>query len=129
MRRLYRLIEDGVAELDGPLKERIGGLRSGREAAAAALDRLKAGSRDSIRLTPELVWQFSTSMREHLTSGDIAFRKAYLGSLVDRVEVDDREIRICGRKDVLEQLVTGGAKPAGVARRPVRSFVPDWLGN
>lgn len=89
---------------------------------------MKAGSREAIRLTPELVGQFSTSMREHLASGDIAFRKAYLGSLVDRVEVNDREIRICGRKDVLEQIVTGGAKPAGVARRAVRSFVPDWLG-
>ena len=38
------------------------------------------------------------------------FRKAYLGSIVDRVEVDDHEIRIIGRKDVLEQAVqaTGG---------------------
>ena len=46
-----------------------------------------------------------------------------------RVEVDDCEIRICGRKDVLEQLVTGGAMPAGIARRAVRSFVPNWLGR
>jgi site-specific DNA recombinase len=129
LRRLYRLIEDGVAELDGALKDRIGGLRSGREAAMTALDRLKAGSSNAIRLTPELVAQFSTSMREHLASGDIAFRKAYLGSLVDRVEVDDSEIRICGRKDVLEQLVASGAKPSGVARRAVRSFVPNWLGD
>lgn len=129
LRRLYRLIEDGVAELEGPLKDRIGGLRSGREAAAMALERLKSGSRDAIRLSPELVGRFSASMREHLASGDIAFRKAYLGSLVDRVEVDDREVRICGRKDVLEQLVTGGAKPAGIARKAVRSFVPDWLGD
>ena len=129
LRRLYRLIEDGVAELDGPLKYRISGLRSGREAAATALERLKLGSRDAIRLTPEMVGQFSASMREHLASGDIAFRKAYLGSLVDRVEVDDREIRICGRKDVLEQLVTGGPKHTGIARRAVRSFVPGWLGN
>ena len=92
-----------------------------------ALERLKSGSRDAIRLTPEMVGQFSASMREHLASGDIAFRKAYLGSLVDRVEVDDREVRICGRKDVLEQLVTGGAKPAGIARKAVRSFIPNWL--
>jgi hypothetical protein len=68
-------------------------------------------------------------MREHQASSDIAFRKADLGSLDDRLEIDDCEIRIRGRKDVLEQLVTGGAQPAGVARRAVRSFVPDWLGN
>jgi hypothetical protein len=82
-----------------------------------------------MRLTSELVVQFSTSMCEHLASGDTAFRNACLGSLVESVKVDDREIRIYGRKDVLEQLVTGGAKPAGVARRAVRSFVPDWLGR
>jgi site-specific DNA recombinase len=129
LRRLYRVIEDGVAELDGQLKERIGGLRAGRDAAATALARLKTGSRDSIRITPELIGQFSASMREHLASGDIAFRKAYLGSLVDRVEVDDREIRICGRKDVLEQLVTGGAKPAQFGKGVVRRCVPGWLGD
>ena len=68
-------------------------------------------------------------MREHIASGDIAFRKAYLSSLVDRIEVDDREIRICGRKDVLEQLVTGCANPKGVARKSVRRCVADWLAN
>ena len=64
-------------------------------------------------------------MREHVTTGEIAFRKAYMGAIVDRIEVDDREIRILGRKDVLEQCVIAGAKPAGV----VRSFVRGWLGD
>jgi hypothetical protein len=36
-------------------------------------------------------------MREKLTIGDIPFRKAYLGSLVDRIEVDDGEVRIVGK--------------------------------
>ena len=62
---------------------------------------------------------------EHLASGDVAFRKAYLGALIDCVEVDDREIRIHGRKDVLEQAVISGAKPTGV----VRSSVRGWLGD
>lgn len=129
LRRLYRLVEEGVDELDGALKERIASLKAGQEAASAALARLKAGPTDGIRMTPDLIARFSATMREHVTTGEIAFRKAYLGSLVDRVEVDDREIRICGRKDVLEQLVTGGAKPAGVARKAVRSSVRGWLGN
>jgi site-specific DNA recombinase len=46
-------------------------------------------------------------------------REAYLGSIVDRVEVDDCEIRIVGRKDVLEQAVLANGAP--VPR--VRSFV------
>ncbi len=124
LRRLYALIEDGTAELDGSLKERVATLRAGRDAAAAALARLKAGPRDAIRLSPDLVERFGSAMRENLTTGDVAFRKAYLGALIDQVEVDDREIRICGRKDVLEQAVIGGPKPTGV----VRSFVRGWLG-
>ena len=64
-------------------------------------------------------------MREHVTSGEVSFRKAYVGAIVDRIEVDDREIRLLGRKDVLEQCAVGGAKPAGV----VRSAVRGWLGD
>ena len=68
-----------VAELDGPLKDRIIGLRTGWEAAATALERLNSGSRESIRLTTELVERFSASMREPLESGAIAFCKVYPG--------------------------------------------------
>jgi hypothetical protein len=92
--------------------------------AAAALVRLRTGPSDAIRLSPDLVERFGSAMRENLTTSDVAFRKAYLGALIDRVEVDDREIRICGRKDVLEQAVIGSPKPGGV----VRSFVRGWLG-
>ncbi|MGQ7336282.1 hypothetical protein ACTGUN_10345, partial [Streptococcus suis] len=71
-----------------------------------------------------MIERFSASMRERVSTGEVTFRKAYLGALIDRVEVDDREIRICGRKDVLEQCVVGGAKPTGA----VRSSVRGWLG-
>ena len=54
-----------------------------------------------------------------MSIGEVPFRKAYLGAIIDRVEVDDHQIRICGRKDVLEQalLANGGPIPG------VRSFV------
>jgi site-specific DNA recombinase len=44
-------------------------------------------------------------MRENFTSGSIPFRKAYLRSLIDVIEVDDAQIRIKGSKDVLERAV------------------------
>ena len=44
-------------------------------------------------------------MCERLTKGEIAFRKAYLGAILDRVEVHAGVIRIIGRKDVLEQVI------------------------
>ncbi len=33
------------------------------------------------------------------STGEISFRKAQLGAMIDRVEVSQREIRIVGRKD------------------------------
>jgi site-specific DNA recombinase len=61
-------------------------------------------------------------MRERLTTGAVQFRKAYIGSLVDRIEVDDVEVRIMGRKEVLEQAIR-----ASLTTPPmVHSFVPNW---
>ena len=37
--------------------------------------------------------------------GSVPFRKAYMQSLIDVIEVDDRQIRIKGSKDVLEKAV------------------------
>jgi site-specific DNA recombinase len=39
-------------------------------------------------------------MREKFTTGSVPFRKTYLQSLIDVVEVDDHQIRIKGSKDV-----------------------------
>lgn len=61
-------------------------------------------------------------MRENIRHGEIPFRRAYIRAVVDQVEVDDTEIRIHGRRTVLERLVMGGgATPAGVP-----SFVRKW---
>jgi len=47
-------------------------------------------------------------MREKFTTGSVPFRKAYLQSLIEVVEVDDHRIRIKGSKDVLERAVLAG---------------------
>jgi hypothetical protein len=47
-------------------------------------------------------------MRERLTDGSTAVRKAYLQSLIDPIEVDDNVIRIKGDKDLLEKAVLAG---------------------
>jgi site-specific DNA recombinase len=44
-------------------------------------------------------------MRENFSTGSVPFRKAYLRSLIDVVEVDDHHIRIKGSKDLLEKAV------------------------
>jgi site-specific DNA recombinase len=47
-------------------------------------------------------------MREKFSNGSVPFRKAYLRSHIDLVEVDDHRIRIMGSKDVLERAVVAG---------------------
>jgi len=49
-------------------------------------------------------------------SGSIPFRKAYLQSLIDVIEVNDPQIRIRGSKDVLERPF----RPAGTGLFRVR---------
>jgi site-specific DNA recombinase len=122
LRRLYKLVEDGVTEMDDILKGRITALKADLDRTQTALERARSGARPVIEISPIQVERFGQIMREKLTSGNVPFRKAYLGAIVDRIEVDDREIRIIGRKDVLEQaiLADGGPVPG------VRSFVRRW---
>ena len=122
LRRLYKRVEDGVAEQDDILKDRLVALKADRDRAQAALQRATSGTRPVVDLTPDAITHFGQLMREKLTSGEIPFRKAYIGSIVDRIEVDDHQIRILGRKDVLEQAVIANGGP--VPR--VRSFVRNW---
>ena len=52
-----------------------------------------------------MIEEFGRDMRDTLTNGFMAFRKAYLQSLIDVIEVDDNVIRIKGDKDLLEKAV------------------------
>ncbi len=75
------------------------------------------------RITEAKIAAFVGVMRSNVLSSETPFRRAYIRSVIDQVEVDEREIRIFGRKTVLERLVaaSGGGSPAGVP-----SFVRKW---
>ena len=115
-------MEDGRDEVDDILKARITGLKLTREKAHAALERARSATQAVADLSPIIIERFTRTMREKLTAGEIPFRKAYLASLVDRIEVDDREVRIVGRKEVLEQEVRATSQ----AQTGVHSFVSKW---
>ena len=108
--------------MDDVIKDRITAQKADRDRAQGALNRAKSGLRPAVDIGPIVVERFGQTMRETLTTGEVPFRKACLGSIVDRIEVDDREICIVGRKDVLEQavLANGGPVPG------VRSFARKW---
>jgi site-specific DNA recombinase len=105
LKRLYRLVEEGLVEVDDVLKDRLNVLKADRERAKSALDRAKSHEGLQIRIDPQLIEEFGREMRGTLTDGSIAFRKAYLQSVIDVIEVDDNVIRIKGDKDLLEKAI------------------------
>jgi site-specific DNA recombinase len=105
LKRLYRLVEDGLTDLDEVLKERLNTLKADRDRAKAALERAREHSVSQIQIDPVLIERFGRTMREQFNTGSVPFRKAYLRSLVDVIEVDDRQIRIKGNKELLEKAV------------------------
>lgn len=123
LKRLYTAIENGIADPSDPtLKDRIAALRTDRDIAKGAYERAAAELRPDVRINAERIAAFTELMRRNVAGGAVEFRRAWLRSMIDNVEVDDEEIRIHGRRDVLERLVMdGGAAPAGVP-----SFVRKW---
>lgn len=120
--RLYQAIESGVVEFSDPtLKDRVAALKAERDQAKAALERAFAELTPQTRLTEEKISAFASLMRQNVTSGAVPFRRAWLRAVIDEVEVDDSEVRIHGRRDVMERLVTNGAAVAAVP-----SFVRKW---
>ena len=106
LKRLYKLVEDGLTDLDDVLKDRLNTLKAERARMRAALERARSiVGGGAIAIDPGLIQRFGRAMREHLTTGSVPFRKAYLQSIIDVVEVDDTQIRIKGSKEVLEKAV------------------------
>lgn len=61
-------------------------------------------------------------MRKNIANGEIPLRKAYLRSVIDRIEVDDHVVRVVGDTATVEQVVAGKSVPAS----GVRSFIRKW---
>ncbi|CAA6606124.1 Resolvase domain [Rhodospirillaceae bacterium LM-1] len=122
LKRLYRMVEEGVTEIDELLKDRINELKEDRDQAEAALDRIRPQALAMGEIPPQAVERFGRLMRENISNGSIEFRRAYLRGLLDRIEVGEDRIRLIGQKATLEQLIAG--KETG--RAGVRSFVRKW---
>lgn len=121
LKRLYTMVEEGLTDLDDILKDRIAGLKSDRDRAKEALARIKVRPKLTA-FDPQTIERFGQIMRENIASGPIPFRKAYIRSVVERIEVDDQTIRIVGDRATLEQAIAGGEN----AGPDVRSFVRKW---
>jgi len=105
LKRLYRLVEDGLTDLDEVLKDRLNILKTGRDQAKAAWERAKEHAASQIQIDPGSIERFGRIMHESFSVGSVPFRKAYLRSLIDVIEVDDHQVRVRGNKDLLEKAV------------------------
>lgn len=120
--RLYRAIEHGIVELDAQLGERIAALKIERDLAKASLERIASQAAARNAVTPEKLEAFGRLMDEKIATGDVQARKAYLRTVIDRIEVDDHAVRIIGDKASLAAVIAG----QGSAAKNVRGFVRKW---
>ena len=122
LRRLYKMVEDGLTDMDDVLAERVASLKSERELAKAALQRLQAQTRPEISLKVDDIQRFGAFMSEKITTGEPSFRRAYLRSIIEGIEVDDNVIRIHGSRTSLEQAVIAKEQIGN----GVRGFIRKW---
>ena len=128
LKRLYDAIESGVAALDDPeLKQRISGLKAIRDQARVDAERVTEALASSGQqsITPVMVQKFASRARERMCVDGGGYRRDHLRAVAQRVEVDDREVRIMGSKSNLLQTLTATSSVA-TAAQGVPSFVPKW---
>jgi hypothetical protein len=65
-KRLCRVVEEGMTDLDDVSKDRLNSLKADQDRANAALDGVKSHIAPSIRTDPALIGHFGRTMRENL---------------------------------------------------------------
>lgn len=123
--RLHEAVEKGTIPAGDTLYNRISTLDQKRDALMRDIATAKRrADRPETALTPAKIDAFIKAMREALTNGNPALRRAYVRLLVSTIEVDDGEIRISGSKEVLVGLAAQNDNRAGTL--PVPSLVQGW---
>jgi site-specific DNA recombinase len=127
LKRLYDAIENGVTDLSDPmLKDRIGELRATRDQARLDAERAEeAIDRAGPSITAQALKTFARTARKRMRTESGGYRRDHLRALAQRIEVDQKELRIMGSKSALLRtlVATSSAKTAGFG---VPSSVPKW---
>lgn len=87
LKRIYKIVENGVAKMDDILPDRIASLMLARERIREFRDRARTHAVPAADIPLIVIKEFGKMMRENITSGDIPVRKAYTQSVVDQVRV------------------------------------------
>jgi site-specific DNA recombinase len=127
LKRLYDAIENGVADLSDPmLKERIGELKATRDQARLDTERAEdAIGRAGPSITAQALKTLARTARKRMRTESGGYRRDHLRALAQRVEVDQKELRIMGSKSALLRtlVAASSAKTAGFG---MPSSVPKW---
>lgn len=124
--RLYLAIEDGIAELDETLKDRISALKARKESLIRDIAHAKNPSAIPKQLLkPKHINAFCEGFRTSVINAEKSVQKGLLGMFVDQVTVDKEngEITVTGPNNAVIAALTnkGSATPASV-----RSSVLEW---
>ena len=127
LKRLYDAIENGIADLSDPmLKDRIAELKATRDQARLDAERAEdAIDRAGPTITPQTLKTFARTARKRMRTDGGGYRRDHLRALAQRVEVDQKELRIMGSKSVLLRTLVA-AESAKTAGFGVPSSVPKW---
>lgn len=98
--RLYDANENGVADLADPmLKERIGELKAVRDQARIDAERAQETiDRAGPIMTPHALMTFARAARKCMRTESGGYRRDHLRALAQRIEVDEKEVRIMGSR-------------------------------
>ena len=98
MQEFYDAIENGVADISGPmLKDRIAELKATRDQARLDAQRAQdAIERAEPSITPLALKTFARTARKRMRTEKGGYRRDHLPALAQRVEVDQKELRIMG---------------------------------
>lgn len=125
--RLCEAIEHGVADLSDPrLKERVAELTAIRDQSRIDADRAAAEiEKAGPTLTPQALGTFARQARKRMRDPKGGYRRDHLRARAQRVEVDEREVRILGKKSALLRtlVAASGGKTAGIG---APGFIPKW---
>ena len=125
--RLYDAVAEGALENSTDLQSAVSRQKQRKDELIRQISSL-GRKRDIPKniLSVKNIEAFASVIQKQLSNPDGKFRKNYLRLFVDRVEVDDEEIRIFGPKSALVQGLMETKKPDTLG---VPSFDTEWWTN
>jgi site-specific DNA recombinase len=124
LQRLYNAIADGTLARTDSLKITASRLEQRRDELLRLISSTERKRQLPAQLlTPKNLDRFTAAMRQAIRSPENGFRKAYVRKFVERIEVDDEEVRIYGSHEALARTLAERPTGGGAA---VHGFVPEW---